>query len=277
VRNGTVSGMWSDGIRVAGTAEVENVQAVGNGGSGILADGGVYVIRNDLTTSNGRYGIQVNIEGTVDHCVSVGNHASGLLLKSGVATGNTLSRNGDLGARFGDIILLSSNVSFSDNTFTSNVNGSLAGGRATGGNSCDDSRCTRTGARRYYLSADTKDGANARSACGSGFHMASIWEIKDTTALVYDASLGLSLGDSGSGPPTNKGTAGGWIRTGAQQLNAAADPGGANCNGYASSLGFGTVVAPAAVWDDGLVRLLAPWDVASPPCSALRNVWCVED
>ena len=63
---------------------------------------------------------------------------------------------------------------------------------------------------KYYLTSVSVPGDAALTACDPGFHMASLWEIHDTSNLQYDTGRGLTQDDSGSGPPA----ALGWIRTG---------------------------------------------------------------
>ena len=77
--------------------------------------------------------------------------------------------------------------------------------------------------RKFYLTK-TEDytGSQALSACASGYHMASLWEIFDTSNLRYDTALGASSTDSGSGPPVavyfglGHFEGDGWIRTGGE-------------------------------------------------------------
>ena len=78
VRNGTVQGMAGAGVHVPGTALVEAIQAIKNGGSGIKAEGGVYVLRGNLLTSNGQHGIDAGFEATVDRNAAVGNALAGV-------------------------------------------------------------------------------------------------------------------------------------------------------------------------------------------------------
>jgi hypothetical protein len=58
---------------------------------------------------------------------------------------------------------------------------------------------------------DFFDGNETLTACAKGYHMASIWEILDTSNLSYNTDLGVIVDDSGSGPPN---AIEGWIRTG---------------------------------------------------------------
>jgi hypothetical protein len=86
--------------------------------------------------------------------------------------------------------------------------------RGQGGNPFN--RDTR---KSYYLTQTTHNGSQPLTACAAGYHMASLWEIFDTSNLKYDTALGAVSNDSGSGPPTVVIVAGhilnaGWIRTG---------------------------------------------------------------
>ena len=56
--------------------------------------------------------------------------------------------------------------------------------------------------KAYYLTQTTHNGGQARSACAAGYHMASLWEILDTSNLRYNTELGFTQEDSGFGPPT---------------------------------------------------------------------------
>ncbi len=58
------------------------------------------------------------------------------------------------------------------------------------------------GPRKFYLTKTLHTGAQALSACATGYHMASLWEIHDPTNLRYNTELGFTSGsDSGFGPP----------------------------------------------------------------------------
>ncbi|MFX1355393.1 MAG: hypothetical protein ACFFGP_15680, partial [Promethearchaeota archaeon] len=55
--------------------------------------------------------------------------------------------------------------------------------------------------RQYYLT-DTPTGftgADADTACAAGYHMASLYEILDTSNLKYNTDLGQTREDSGEG------------------------------------------------------------------------------
>ena len=65
--------------------------------------------------------------------------------------------------------------------------------------------------RKYYLAPVGVGGNGALTACATGYHMASLWEIIDPSKLEYTTDLGDARTDSGSGPAT---FVGGWVRTG---------------------------------------------------------------
>jgi hypothetical protein len=65
--------------------------------------------------------------------------------------------------------------------------------------------------RTFYVTQTTHRGNQTLTACSSGYHMASLWEIFDMSNLRYDTQLGMTAEDSGFGPPTQTL---GWIRTG---------------------------------------------------------------
>jgi hypothetical protein len=129
--------------------------------------------------------------------------------------------------------------------------------------------------RKFYLTTTTHDGLQAPTACTTGYHMASLWEIFDPTDLRYERTLGLNNDDSGSGPPANLS---GWIRTGAN-AQTGAGPGDANCNAYTSNnnADHGTAVQLSEEWDSA-ANAVAPWDpFVERQCNIPFNVWCVQD
>jgi hypothetical protein len=151
----------------------------------------------------------------------------------------------------------------------------VVGGTATGGNLCDDGRCSPRGERRYYLTAAEYTGAQALGACDPGFHMASIFEIFDTSHLIYD-ERGDTFGDRGEGPPGVYG----WIRT-ANAISDASDtgPGSVNCAAYTTNdpSHLGTQIIPlGSVWTATGVDT-SPWNAAQFFCDDPSHVWCVQD
>jgi hypothetical protein len=85
--------------------------------------------------------------------------------------------------------------------------------------------------RGYYLTTTLHNGAQATTACAAGFHMASLWEMFDTSNLKYETGLGFTRPDSGFGPPLSLG----WVRTGGN-ASFSTTPGFANCNAWTSDL-----------------------------------------
>ncbi len=138
--------------------------------------------------------------------------------------------------------------------------------------------------QRYYVSQNTADGSQARSACAAGFHMANLFEFITLGSLQYDTALGMTRADSGNGPPTFYS---GWVRTGfVAGAEATGFAGKVNCQAWSSnaSTDVGTVVELNATWliffhdvSDNPFRE-APW--LSPgrvSCDTLFPVWCIED
>ena len=144
---------------------------------------------------------------------------------------------------------------------------------------------------RYYLTNDEFDGAHALNACTEGFHMASLWEIFDTTELKYDTALGLTRPDSGQGPPSG---VEGWIRTGVGSEVFVFPDQPTNCGVWTlapppqSGL-FGSVVrltqtwVPFAINDPTFPQFrpvaaeITPWAGAARHCATALPVWCVQD
>jgi hypothetical protein len=131
--------------------------------------------------------------------------------------------------------------------------------------------------RRYYQTTDGHQGDTALAACGTGFHMASQWEILDTSNLKYATELGFAFTDSGAGPPTRIG----WTRTGGGTAGAEPIPGSAgfsNCFVWTSqdSADRGTAVILSLNWKIPSV-VVSPWEAQSRGCNESLPVWCVED
>lgn len=251
VKNGRVSRMGADGIALQSRARVEDVDVTGNAGSGITA-----------------------LQGSVRRVSSTGNGGYGVILGAGLLEDSELSGNGAYGASLGNATSYARNV-FSGNSL------SVSGGHATGGNVCSDKLCSVSGAQRFYLTTAGVNGANALTACTSGFHMASLWEILEPSPLMYEPVLGFSGSDAGSGPPAGGDFPGllinGWVRTGASASAFNTNPGLVNCSQWTSGTsGSGTVVSLQSVWDT-TANPSWPWSPGTAACSSTRRVWCVED
>jgi len=124
---------------------------------------------------------------------------------------------------------------------------------------------------QYYLTTGSYFGNQALSACAPGYHMASLWELLDTSNLHYNTSLGRASADSGHGPPYYSG----WIRTGYSGSSTGV-PGEANCQAWTSNSRdyVGTTVSLPSNWIAGEEDLLG-WTADSTECSLKRSVWCV--
>ena len=126
--------------------------------------------------------------------------------------------------------------------------------------------------RWFYKTPDfAYNGANALTACDSGFHMASIWEIVDVSNLRYDPGRGYTKDDSGQGPPQ---ASDGWVRTG-QFAYTGDSPGISNCDAWTSSSPshYGTVVRLADDW----LAAQRHWQGITLNCSTTTAVWCIQD
>jgi hypothetical protein len=136
--------------------------------------------------------------------------------------------------------------------------------------------------RKYYLSKNEVTGALAKTACTTGYHMASIFEIRDTSVLQYDVINGLVAADSGIGPPllNGNGHAGGWVRTGGGSVSGgffsynncsawtSSDP-----SQHGSSIGLTAAALPNSPtwsWIEGTSNL-------GRSCEQATAVWCVQD
>lgn len=130
--------------------------------------------------------------------------------------------------------------------------------------------------RSFYLTPTFHAGNQTLTACAEGYHMASLWEVLDTSNVRYNGELGFTHADSGFGPPTN---VTGWIRTGAV-ANAFDSPGFANCNAWtsSSSMDSGTAVALTIDWDSSNVTVISPWLTGAVNCNSTSlRVWCMQD
>jgi hypothetical protein len=242
VENGRVAGFSVWGVALSEGSRAERLIVESNAIAGIFGDRNCSLMGN-IVRHNGGPGIQVGPGSNLVANIVSGNKGVGATV--GVSTG------------------------LAQNVFEGNAGGSVSGGRATEGNVCDDGRCSARGTRRFYLTPGQVTGAQARAACGAGFHMASFWELQDLSTLEYAPSpVGYSGVDTGSGPPNNPG----WVRTGA----ASANPPN-SCNAWTSTSGAGksaALVEPSSV---DPANNNSPWVVFTSNCSSPSPVWCVED
>ncbi len=118
--------------------------------------------------------------------------------------------------------------------------------------------------RKFFLSKDAVATTGATKVCGPGYHMAAVFELADPAALRYDTTKGMTLVDSGSGPPVG---VQGWIRSGTSGPTW-------SCNGWTDR----------AEKNTGTVLILGIEPVKGPStqvslmsCQGERSVWCIED
>ncbi|MFC1879193.1 hypothetical protein ACFLZW_04710 [Chloroflexota bacterium] len=129
----------------------------------------------------------------------------------------------------------------------------------------------QSGLRRYYLTTVTYNGDDAdTAACTAGYHMASLWELYDTSNLEYNTSLGIFSNDMGQGPPFF----GGWARTGSPS-SGLDTPGIANCYNWTSSSDQGR--GTAILLNDNWAADIGGWQSNIQACHQELSVWCVED
>lgn len=128
---------------------------------------------------------------------------------------------------------------------------------------------------KFYLTDYTEPANQVLTACRSGYHTASLWEIADPSNLEYISLFGQTTSDSGSGPPSYYW---GWVRTG-YMSSVASTPGTGNCQAWTSTNGgnYGTRVRLPSDWS-GAAKHSSPWEAETVTCNnAVTRVWCVED
>ena len=270
VRNGTVQGMGGAGLIVGEGSRVEDVRVIWSGATGISV-GNHSRVSGASAEQNGSAGIGGTAEQVIaESCTSFGNVGSGFALgRASTVRGSTSFANGLWGIEFANPSAGTELGLFEGNSLRSNLSGSARGGRATGGNYCDDDLCSIRGTRRFYRTAQSFPGAGALGACTAGFHMASFWELNDLSALEYATALGgLSSGDAGRGAPNDPG----WVRTGSPTGS-----GNNHCDLWTSSTGTGKIATLVEHSSASQATAVTPWGLSTTPCSSSLRVWCVED
>jgi len=148
-------------------------------------------------------------------------------------------------------------------------------------------RAAMDGRRRFYLTKASVQGNRALTACASGYHMASRFEILDVSLLEYDTGKGLTTDDSGSGPPSTAASYEspgpfGWVRTGgtSQFTNPTGATGSAsmNCATWSSSSpqAYGTVAYLSDRFSTESNAAAPTWNGRPERCDVAVRVWCVE-
>ena len=130
--------------------------------------------------------------------------------------------------------------------------------------------------RHAYLTSSTYATNAVLTACISGYHMASMWEILDVSNLVYDYNLAAAYkrDDSGYGPPSDWN---GWVRTGVAS-SGENTIGTGNCKNWTSVAGtdYGVSVRLSRFWQSAPGDLLA-WDATNYTCNYVGPVWCIKN
>ncbi|MHC4062994.1 MAG: right-handed parallel beta-helix repeat-containing protein [Planctomycetota bacterium] len=274
--NLSVSDPGTNGIDVTSENVTIDFNSFGLDGPGSGSGRGVNAadpstkLRDGFVRAFGGEGISLS-SGLIERMFVSVNGGTGIDVSGGaVVRDSHLLYNGGNGIVFGP------NSGYADCRFEGNSGSAVSGGRPLGDNLCDDPTCFSTSYRRYYLTTSFLPADQALTACAAGFHMASLWEIRDTSNLTYDVDLGWSwaVSDSGSGPPT----AFGWIRTGGSSASSPV-PGDANCHSWTSATGddWGTAVALESDWDTNPGDVVSPWSAGVRPCDDGAWVWCVQD
>jgi hypothetical protein len=141
--------------------------------------------------------------------------------------------------------------------------------------------------RRFYLTKGLYQGNQVLGVCAHGYHTASRFEIWNVSALTYETEIGLTTGDSGSGPPSVAapyGSSGptGWVRTGGGSAVAdpKGEPGSAAANCAAWSTNSHEAVGTIAYLIDrfaGADSAGGAWNGGPQACDVATHVWCVQD
>jgi len=250
----------------------ENCSAVGPG-NGVEGSGFGISVHNGSVEGMGNRGIDLGSGAHVERVVARFNGDRGITVgTSSLLLANRVIDNGTGGIQTGDFTAYADNVIIGS-TYGPSV--SSTGSRqavATGGNACDDQRCSGL-ERQYYLTKTGATGDQALSACATGFHMASVFELIDISNLKYNSAHGQTKADSGDGPPTG---AWGWIRTGNVSLTGGG-AGNANCSNWTTTTGNGSMVYLYPEWFQQFNTRVDPWYPSASACQDALNVWCVQD
>ncbi len=133
---------------------------------------------------------------------------------------------------------------------------------------------TSGGMRHVYLTKNSYNTNQVRTACASGYHTASLWELYDVSNLIYDYShpAAYTKADSGYGPPAYWY---GWVRTG-YDSSSSSTIGTGNCTNWTSTSNtvYGVSVRLSRTWETAPGDI-GPWDATSLTCDYTGPVWCV--
>jgi hypothetical protein len=132
------------------------------------------------------------------------------------------------------------------------------------------------GSKHFYVTKVNYYPDQAPTACSTGYHMASLWEILDVSNLTYDYDNPAAhiRDDSGFGPPSYWY---GWVRTG-YAISSSSTTGTGNCNNWSSRLNTasGVSVRLSNAWETAPGDI-STWDATSFTCNFTGPVWCIGD
>jgi hypothetical protein len=130
--------------------------------------------------------------------------------------------------------------------------------------------------RHFYLTNVDYTPNTATTACTSGYHMASLWEILDVSNLTYDYNhpAATTKADSGYGPPSFWY---GWVRTGGDS-SGSSTTGIGNCLNWTSvsASDYGVSIRLSQTWKTAPGDIFT-WNTTSFSCDTIGPVWCVGD
>jgi hypothetical protein len=118
--------------------------------------------------------------------------------------------------------------------------------------------------RLFYVTPGLFAGNQVLTACASGYHLASIWEIRDPSNFAYDTRRGLRNASYQAGPPAFLEA---WLDDG-QEPNVNHD-----CTGWTDSSGSFGRTAYLGIHYAGPVF----YELAQTDCGEEHHVWCASD
>ena len=133
--------------------------------------------------------------------------------------------------------------------------------------------------RHVYLTNQSFSTDQVKTACASGYHTASLWEILDVSNVIYDRAhpAAFKAADHGFGFPTDRH---GWIRTG-NGADSSSVTGSGNCKNWTSvsAADYGVSVRLSRYWETAPSGIQAggeigAWDANSFTCNYTGPVWC---
>ena len=149
-------------------------------------------------------------------------------------------------------------------------------GALTGSPEAAAAAVTGGSGRHFYLTQTNYACNQVLTACGSGYHMASLWEILDVSNMIYDYDHPAAhrKDDSGQGPPSYWH---GWVRTG-WASDGTATVGTGNCRNWTSVSpnDHGVSVRLSKTWVTAPGEIFT-WHANDFTCNYTGPVWCVRN